>query len=168
MEPVVIQTTKTLAAFLKKRRYLEKKKFLVNICDLMPTFISSELKPCTANTFPKRLFSILSIYLHHLITLVNSHAIIFYVYCAINHIPRILLKHFHIWLKVNLAKGQFKRIKLQWECVEASHISGFLPCGDFTVNEFIKNVLKILETVTRYKQTNTVNYASTMNRIKSY
>ena len=41
-------------------------------------------------------------------------------------------------------------------------------CGYFTVNEFIKNVLKILETITRYKQTNTVNYASTMNRIKSY
>ena len=66
MEPVEIQNAKTSTAFLKKGRYLEKEKFLANLSDLMSKFIFSELKTCFANPFPKRLISILSIYLHDL------------------------------------------------------------------------------------------------------
>ena len=47
------------------RKYLQKKKFLVNLSDLLSKFIFSKLKAFFPNSFPKRLISILSIYLHH-------------------------------------------------------------------------------------------------------
>ena len=61
-----IQNVESSTAFLKKGKYLEKERFLVNLSDLMSKFILSELKAFFANPFPKRLISIPSIYLHHL------------------------------------------------------------------------------------------------------
>ena len=115
LEPLRIQTTKTYTAFLKKDKYLKKKKNLVNQSDLASKFDISESKAFFANSFPKRIIIILIIYLHHLggcirqikrqiylwfhsgkvhtqnITLINLHAITFYVYYAMNDNPRILL-----------------------------------------------------------------------------
>ena len=52
--------------FLKKGKYVEKEKFLVNSSDLMSKSISSELKAFFSNPFLERLISILSIYFHDL------------------------------------------------------------------------------------------------------
>ena len=52
--------------FLKKGKYVEKEKFLVNSSDLMSKSISSELKTFFSNPFLERLISILSIYFHDL------------------------------------------------------------------------------------------------------
>ena len=66
LEPVELQNAKTSTAFLKKGKYIKKEKFLVNLSDLISEVLFPELKACFANPFPKRLMSILSIYLHHL------------------------------------------------------------------------------------------------------
>ena len=63
MEPVQMQNTKTLTAFLKKGKYLENENLLVTLSDLMSKLIFSEFKASFANPFQKRLISILSIYL---------------------------------------------------------------------------------------------------------
>ena len=46
--------------------FLIKEKFFLNLPNLMSKFIFSKLKVRFANPFPKRLFSVLSSYLHHL------------------------------------------------------------------------------------------------------
>ena len=52
--------------FWRTENISKRKNYLVNLSDLMSKFTFSELKASFANPFPKRLISILSIYLHHL------------------------------------------------------------------------------------------------------
>ena len=59
------EIAKTLTAFLKKGTCLEKEKFFVDLFNLTSKIVLSELKVRFANPFPKRLMSILSIYLHY-------------------------------------------------------------------------------------------------------
>ena len=58
-----IQNTNTSTAFLKKGKYLDKEKFLVNLSDLMSEFIFSELKIFFATPFSKRLINKYSLYI---------------------------------------------------------------------------------------------------------
>ena len=63
LSPPRYKIRKLQQLFLKKGKYLEKKKVLVNLSHMMLKFL--ELKEFFENPFPKRLISILSIYLHH-------------------------------------------------------------------------------------------------------
>ena len=66
LEPAEKQNAKNLTAFLKKGKYLEKEKLLINLSDLMLRFTVTELKACFVNPFQKRIISFLRIHFHQL------------------------------------------------------------------------------------------------------
>ena len=60
--------------FWRKLNIAIRKRFLLNISDLISKFVFSDLKAGFANLFPKRFISILSIYLHHLGSCIRNKA----------------------------------------------------------------------------------------------